>query len=93
MKLIDESTGKTSQGVTLTRVYEHNGHLVQVQVERDDYERQSHAAARLLATGKTWTVLITEPTSNWHRQNMLIADVADTLASRTVRILNAVPGL
>lgn len=94
--LVDEMTGQTRQGCySLHRVYKVGAETVRVRITRDFYAHQSHAAADLLAADRTWTTLVTNPASNWHKAtDSLAKDPAtelDTLATgliqRAARVL------
>lgn len=65
-ELVDQATGVTGQGYTLTRVHRIGTDTVRVRVERDSYTRQSFAVAEALSALLTWTELAADPPGNWH---------------------------
>ena len=64
--IVDESFGTTGQGYRLTRIHHLGEHTVRVDIRYDSYAQQSHATAEVLSTGQTWTLLVSDPPSNWH---------------------------
>lgn len=95
---IDQATGTTGQGYTLTRAYQAGNFKIRVRVVRDGYARQSYAVAEVLSALLTWTELATNPASNWHgstghaatHPDTIVAELgglADELARRAVAIL------
>ena len=64
--IVDESFGTTGQGYQLTRIHHLGEHTVRIEIRYDTYAQQSHATAAVLGAGQTWTILLAEPSSNWH---------------------------
>lgn len=93
LELLDESSGATAQGWSLTRIYRVGGDTVRIRVVRDHYEHQSLALAEVLSTDRTWTHLLSAPPSRWH-QSVRAAElhtVADELLGRAVNVLGGEP--
>src|SRR5439155_3783464 len=64
--IVDESFGTTGQSYQLTRIHHLGEHTVRIEICYDTYVQQSHATAAVLGAGQTWTILLAEPSSNWH---------------------------
>ncbi|WP_018640243.1 hypothetical protein [Parafrankia elaeagni] len=93
-RLLDASAGRSAHTYTLTRTYRLPPHTVQVQIRRNDYAFQSHAAASLL-TADGWSLLLADPPDRWHRQTATsptdiqehLDPLATHLLSRAHRVL------
>ncbi len=64
--IVDESFGRTGQSYEVTRIYHLGEHTVRIEIRCDSYAQQSYATAAVLSAGQTWTILLVDPSSNWH---------------------------
>jgi hypothetical protein len=97
--IIDETFHQSRQGCyQLTRVHHVDGHVLRIRVSRDSYDFQSSAVVEVLTPQRTWTVLATTPSTEWHESTPLYAadpaplePIADRLVDRARRILTPPP--
>jgi len=96
MDLIEQTADGTdkTQARGITRIYAHGTDLVRVRVHRDFYKDQSYAVAEVMSSDRKWTDLTHAPREQWweytRNPQCGLAVVADDLAKRAAKILDAV---
>ena len=92
-QLLDHSEGRTTNnGPAMRSIYRIADDTVKIEVERDTYTFQSHAAAYVLAADRTWTHLLSEDSASWHRSSHTheeLIPVRDRLGERAATVLGA----